>query len=157
MSRILLFPRASVMQMCPGHDALLGRPISHKTDLVGTLFGVVDLFRVRLPGLGPSIRHSAADLLLQLLNELSPATDRLDQDPQQRQLISRILEYVEDNLGTPALSPTSIAAAHAISLRTLYSLFRHYGPPVAAQPPAGHPHRLSVGGSGLWRGRNDSC
>ncbi|MEV6846239.1 helix-turn-helix domain-containing protein [Actinoplanes sp. NPDC051411] len=129
-SRILLFPRASVIQLCPEHDALLGKPIRHKTDLVGTLFGVVDLFRVRLPALGPSIRHSAADLLLQLLNELSPATDRLDQDPQQRRLISQILEYIEDNLGDPALTPPGIAAAHAISLRTLYSLFRHYGPPV---------------------------
>jgi AraC-like DNA-binding protein len=151
-SQILLFPRASVMQLCPKHDALLGNPIRHKTDRVGTFFGVVDLFRVRLPGLGPGIRHSAADLLLQLLNELSPVTDRLDQDPPQRQLTGQILEYIEDNLGLPTLTPTSIAAAHAISLRTLYSLFHHYGPPVGTHI---RDRRLSRGYQDLVRNRDE--
>jgi AraC-like DNA-binding protein len=129
--RVILFPRASVIQLCPEYGALLGRPITDRGELVGTLFEVVHLLRVRVPGLGLRIRQTAADLLLQLVGGLDPATDRL-RDSAQVRMLDRILRYIDANLGDPALSPAGIATAHAISERSLYSLFRAVGVPVGA-------------------------
>jgi AraC-like DNA-binding protein len=41
----------------------------------------------------------------------------------ERTLVHRVYAFVEQQLGDPALSPRSIAAAHHISLRYLYKLF----------------------------------
>ncbi|MCA2211519.1 helix-turn-helix domain-containing protein [Jidongwangia harbinensis] len=129
--RTLLFPRAPVIQLCPEYDALLGRPIPDRSEPVGTLFEVVHLLRRRLPAMEARIRHTAAELLLQLVGMLDPAGNRLH-DRRQVQLLDRILRYIDDNLADPALSPAGIAAAHAVSERTLYSLFREIGTPVGA-------------------------
>lgn len=38
-------------------------------------------------------------------------------------LRQQILDFIDDNLGSPALTPTTIAEAHYISLRHLHTLF----------------------------------
>jgi len=43
-----------------------------------------------------------------------------------------VLQYVEDNLGDPVLSPATIAAAHAVSVRTLYAALDGLGTTLAA-------------------------
>jgi AraC-like DNA-binding protein len=50
----------------------------------------------------------------------SPAS----REAEQNSLLWRIKAYIEANLGDPDLSPSSVATAHHISLRTLHNLFR---------------------------------
>ena len=40
--------------------------------------------------------------------------------------------YIDDHLGESDLTPARIAAAHSISVRTVYSLFAEVGAPVSA-------------------------
>ncbi|MFJ6617666.1 helix-turn-helix domain-containing protein [Kitasatospora sp. NPDC091335] len=60
------------------------------------------------------------------------AHDRLPPEARNRMLLARINAFIEDNLAEPALSPTSVAAHHGISVRTLHYLFRQQGETVAA-------------------------
>jgi len=129
--RVLLFPRSSIIELCPEYETLLEAPIRDQGDLVATLFDVVQLLRHRMPLMAPRIRQTATDLLLQLVAGLEPGF-RPVRDRQQAQMLDRILQYIDDNLMEPTLFPASIAAAHAISERTLYSLFNGLGVPVSA-------------------------
>jgi AraC-like DNA-binding protein len=55
---------------------------------------------------------------------LASRLDRtLPRDIRQRALLQNIYAFMDANLGDPALSPASVAAAHHISLRSLYKLF----------------------------------
>ncbi|GAA4360044.1 helix-turn-helix domain-containing protein [Paeniglutamicibacter cryotolerans] len=49
----------------------------------------------------------------------------------QEELLNRVRRFIEANLSDPALSPSSIAAAHFISVRHLHSVFRVAGTTVA--------------------------
>lgn len=120
--RMLLLPRTSVARICPEYTTLVGVRITDQSELVGTLFEVLDLLEARLPGMQAGIRQAAARLLLQLVGELSPVLT----SPEHLRLLAKILRYIEDNLGSATLTPAGIAAAHAISLRGLYALFGQY-------------------------------
>jgi AraC-like DNA-binding protein len=55
-----------------------------------------------------------------------------DAGPLRVALLPAVRRHVEDNLGDPDLSPAAIAAAHAISLRTLHAMFAPTGESVGA-------------------------
>ena len=48
---------------------------------------------------------------------------KLPPDSRQRALLMRVHSFIEARLGDPALSPSTIAAAHYISVRSLHNLF----------------------------------
>lgn len=48
------------------------------------------------------------------------------------QLLDAVYAHIEENLADPALSPTTIAEAHYISVRYLHALFQHVGISVSA-------------------------
>ncbi|MBO0882368.1 MAG: helix-turn-helix domain-containing protein, partial [Mycobacterium sp.] len=50
----------------------------------------------------------------------------------QWQLREQALQYIDDHLGDPTLNPATIAAAHAVSVRTLYSAVQGLGMTLAA-------------------------
>jgi AraC-like DNA-binding protein len=78
---------------------------------------------------GPRLAHSALDLVTTLFAaELGHTPGR---DPH-TELLDRIRAYIEDNLRSADLTPTSIAAAHFISTRHLHALFHDTGTTVAA-------------------------
>jgi AraC-like DNA-binding protein len=114
----------------------------------------VDLIRAAVPRIHTSPLY---DLVCHHLNYLSSEADRLQGDPgltslgnattellralvasaagsgslvqqvREETLLTRILAYVRLHLTEPGLGPQRIAAAHNISRRQLYSLFRHAG------------------------------
>jgi AraC-like DNA-binding protein len=53
-------------------------------------------------------------------------------DAQRRCLVVRIRDFIEEHLGDPALTPSTIAGAHHISLRYLHKLFETQEKTVAA-------------------------
>lgn len=74
---------------------------------------------------GVEARASATtlDLIGTLIGELLGASVT-DSKTSRDSLLWRVKLYIESNLGDPELSPTTVAAAHYISLRTLHNLFR---------------------------------
>ncbi|GAB3808369.1 helix-turn-helix domain-containing protein [Micromonospora zhanjiangensis] len=63
------------------------------------------------------------DLFTAFLHGLDPDGARTTPEARQRVLWLRVHDYIERRLGDPDLSPRTVAAAHAISVRTLYHLF----------------------------------
>jgi AraC-like DNA-binding protein len=76
---------------------------------------------------GPASRARLGAALLDLLTvALASQVDVGDQvpaDTQQRALLLRVHAFVEERLSDPQLSPAVIAAAHHMSVRSLYKLF----------------------------------
>ncbi|MCW2135426.1 transcriptional regulator, AraC family [Arthrobacter sp. VKM Ac-2550] len=82
---------------------------------------------------GPSghrLAHNAVDLIATMFdNELS--TRRSTEEGHYSELLVRIRQYIEANLGDPGLAPANIAAAHYISTRQLHNIFHNADATVA--------------------------
>jgi transcriptional regulator GlxA family with amidase domain len=82
---------------------------------------------------GPSghrLAHNAVDLIATMFDsELS--TRRSMEDGRHSELLIRIRQYIEANLGDPGLAPANIAAAHYISTRQLHNIFHNADATVA--------------------------
>jgi AraC-like DNA-binding protein len=129
------FPRA-MLPLPPNQVAKLagmGFPGGHGVS------ALVSTFMRRLPrhlddpggATGARLGTTGVDLLTVAL------ADRLDQlngtssEARQRTLLPRIYAFIEEEMADPALSPSTIAAAHHISVRYLYRLFQEQGRSVA--------------------------
>lgn len=74
--------------------------------------------------------HSALDLMMTMLAE---ELHSREQGGSPHSCLGRqVRDYIVENLGDDSLSPASIAEAHFISLRYLYTLFAGEGTPVSA-------------------------
>lgn len=75
------------------------------------------------------LAHTSLDLMSTLFSSI------LDADPAQRDphqvMLQKITSYIELHLGSPTLSPGSIAGAHFISTRHLHALFKQSGTTVS--------------------------
>ncbi|MEF2978621.1 helix-turn-helix domain-containing protein [Subtercola sp. YIM 133946] len=79
---------------------------------------------------GERLVHSALDLVTTMFaSELD--VRRLGEHPH-HELMQRIFDYIDANLGSLDLDPTQIAAAHFISTRHLHSLFHERGATVSS-------------------------
>lgn len=67
------------------------------------------------------------DLISIMLARYLDAEASVPPDNRGRAMFARIQSYVHQHVGDPALSPTAIAAAHHISVRTLHRLFHANG------------------------------
>jgi AraC-like DNA-binding protein len=105
-----------------GHEGLGAMIVPYLTQLAGNLD--------QLSGVtGARLTQSAMDLVTTLFtHELD--LDTTSNDPH-RALMQRIHAYIDSNLASADLSPTSIAAAHFISTRHLHGLFQEQGTSVS--------------------------
>ncbi|MFT4229581.1 MAG: helix-turn-helix domain-containing protein [Microbacterium sp.] len=106
----------------PGHEGLGAVVAPFLTQLAANLD--------RLRGTtGTRLTHSALDLVTTVFtHELG--LDHAAADPH-RALMQRIHGYIDRNLASTDLGPTSIAAAHFISTRHLHGLFQEQGTTVS--------------------------
>ncbi|MFJ8081287.1 helix-turn-helix domain-containing protein [Streptomyces sp. NPDC096205] len=72
------------------------------------------------------------DLLTSVLGQALDAEDAMSPESRRRALHTRALDFIDRNLGDPALSPASVAAAHGVSVRHLHQLFAEEGATPAA-------------------------
>ncbi|WP_405009348.1 helix-turn-helix transcriptional regulator [Kitasatospora sp. NBC_01539] len=91
------------------------------------------------------LQTSTLDLVTALLAARSDQAAKLPPDTRAHVLSLRIDTFIATRLGSPDLTPATIAAAHHISLRTLHRVFRQRGTTVAA----------TVRAQRLERARND--
>ncbi|WP_293694589.1 helix-turn-helix domain-containing protein [uncultured Agrococcus sp.] len=90
-------------------------------------------FPARLTPLDTAARSKLARTSLDLLDTLLTdilGCERYPADPQAKQF-ERIRQYIDDHLGSPALCPEQIAAAHFVSVRTLHAQFSRAGTTVS--------------------------
>jgi len=75
--------------------------------------------------------HSALDLLVTMLSQQLHQEQHGAVGPA-RSLAREVREYIREHLGDPDLTPASIAQAHYISIRHLYTIFSEEGETVSA-------------------------
>lgn len=75
--------------------------------------------------------HSALDLLVTMLSQQLHQQQHGAVGPA-RSLAREVREYIREHLGDPDLTPASIAQAHYISIRHLYTIFSEEGETVSA-------------------------
>jgi AraC-like DNA-binding protein len=125
--RTLVIPRPLSDALLPGlHTPAVVRVVSgRQAGVVRPLFALLAMLSETLSTMSPHATDKAAALVIQMLADLGGrGTHRLILNRRgAKELLERVLGYVEDNLGDPALSPAIVAAAHFVSIRTLYSAF----------------------------------
>ena len=92
---------------------------------LGALRGALALLSEQLPAMGDGARRASALLVEQLLKALDTSQGGEERAPRRWsrwELRERALRYIDENLGDPKLTPAVIAAAHAVSIRTLYAV-----------------------------------
>jgi AraC-like DNA-binding protein len=99
--------------------------------LAGTLATLAHERRHFAPPEAEAVGRYALDLLATSL-EATPEAGAAVFSRGSAALLTRIKAYVRDNLADPALVPTSIAAAHGVSVRHVHRLFHESGETVAA-------------------------
>ncbi|KAA9150723.1 helix-turn-helix domain-containing protein [Amycolatopsis acidicola] len=83
-----------------------------------------------LDALGPH-GHGAVHSVLELVQAMLRTSLGVPAD-RRVLLLERVRDHIEANLGDPALSPATVAAAHGISVRQLHVLFQGTGSTVSA-------------------------
>lgn len=130
------FPKALLPLPAKHVQPLVGACLSGRCGL-GALLGhhLAELTRgnaIYRPSDDARLVSITTDLIGALLAHELDTDGSLPPDTRSRFLQTRIHSFIEENLGDPRLTPTTIAAAHQISLRYLQKLFREQDLSVAA-------------------------
>jgi AraC-like DNA-binding protein len=124
----LMLPRTAVPDLAHRHLTRVPPATSHHR-LLGSFLSTL---AEELPALGTGAAQLALDSLVQLLPLISQDSDRVpDASSLCRTLLPVVRRSIELRLGDPALTPSSIAADNAISLRTLHGVFASTGESVS--------------------------
>jgi AraC family transcriptional activator of tynA and feaB len=130
--RTLILPRSVAAIAVPNYRQTFVRVLDGTNPRTSTLINVLTVLGDQLPGMDAGARQASASLVVELLRSLHPDEERTPARWSAFQLRELALQYIDDNLGDTKLSPTTAAAAHAVSLRTLYSALDGLGMTLAA-------------------------
>jgi AraC-like DNA-binding protein len=123
---VTLIPRAALPFSPRDLERLTATKISGQQGvgaLVGSLLLQIGDHPRQYHAVASRVSTIAVGLIGTLFGELLE-TSSAGREAEQNSMLWRIKAHLEAHLGDPALSPSSIAAAHHISLRTLHNLFR---------------------------------
>lgn len=123
--RMLILPRDVVASAVTDYRLGLGR-MSMANATTRTLVAVLQLMVSELPSLDVAGRAAAANAIIALLGGLGAAEEG-GSAALRVTLRDALLDHVERHLDDPDLAPAKIAAAHSISIRTLYACFAELG------------------------------
>ncbi|MGH3833395.1 MAG: helix-turn-helix domain-containing protein [Pseudonocardiaceae bacterium] len=116
----LLTSAVTVLPTDGGLGALVKAYLRQITELPGDL----------RPDIATQLGSTTVDLIATYLADLVGAATGID-DAEGRTLFYQVKAHIEAHLGEPDLSPAMIAAAHHLSVRSLYNLFATEGDTVA--------------------------
>jgi AraC-like DNA-binding protein len=122
----LIVPRVIAAAALPAYRRSFVRILPRDHASTRTLIDVLTVLGARLPLMSEGARHAAATLVAQLLSSLDGAAgaagDEHGAGARTRwELRERALRYIEEHLQDPTLGMATVAAAHAVSRRTLYA------------------------------------
>ncbi|MGX2994224.1 AraC family transcriptional regulator [Streptomyces sp. JNUCC 64] len=129
-------PKASLPLPTAKAERAMGLPMTSRHGL-GALLGtlLVQLARKDLmygAADAPRLGSVIADLVAGMFANAVDAEGELEPQTRTRTLVLRIRAFIRQNLGDPTLTPTTVAAAHHISIGHLHRLFREEGTTVGA-------------------------
>jgi AraC-like DNA-binding protein len=133
--RTLVLPRRLADALLPDfHIPATVRVVSgRQPGSVHALFDVLAVLSGNLASMTPQATEKAAELVVQMLADLGGGAGRNAVGRRgAKELCEKVLAYVDDNLADPALCPAVVAAAHFVSIRTLYDAMEPLAVPLAA-------------------------
>ncbi|MGK5532772.1 AraC family transcriptional regulator [Streptomyces sp. URMC 129] len=113
-----------------------GRPLSGHEGVGGLLADLLTRLatgaETLTPAAAPRLGGVVADLVAALFAQALDAGHCLEPDTHHRTLVLRVLDFIQEHVRDPDLTPGTIAAAHHISVSHLHALFRSRDTTVAA-------------------------
>ncbi|WP_413336515.1 helix-turn-helix domain-containing protein [Brevibacterium sp. GP-SGM9] len=134
-SYVMMFPQSRVNLPTDTVRQLTATSIGADHQLGAVATQIITQAGAMLPTLSRSVGIRLAGNVVDLLttvmaDELSDSGEGADE---RHRLWSDITAHIEANLGDPRLSPSTIAAAHFMSVRTLHQIFAGSGDTVAGE------------------------
>jgi AraC family transcriptional regulator, positive regulator of tynA and feaB len=123
VKRTLIFPRESVMAVCPRLADVKALPPLKQSGATLFLVRYVNALAHELPQLDGPASAAAASAALELLRAAVEPSLPSSRSARRTALQSEVRRYVRTHLQDPAIGPESIARAHAMSVRALHALF----------------------------------
>jgi len=128
--RTLLFPRETVLAVCPRLAELSALPPLHDNGPARLLVRYMNALAVE-PALEGAAGVAAANAALELLRAAVEPCVPTGRAATREAMRAEIRRYVKTHLQDPELGPASIAHAYAISVRALHALFEDVDASVA--------------------------
>jgi AraC family transcriptional regulator, positive regulator of tynA and feaB len=128
----LILSRDRMRSVLPHYESVVGQVLPAARPAVRLLRQYVTAMTQVAASLDAAAREAAAGAALELTRAAVGAGAPLDRSAMRAALLTQIDRHIDQHLGDPALSPASIAFAHAISVRTLHTLFEEAGESVSA-------------------------
>ncbi|MCV7028011.1 helix-turn-helix transcriptional regulator [Mycobacterium sherrisii] len=133
-TQTLVLPRALAAALLPAlHRPGVAR-VAPGCQVIGvkSLFDLLSVLGNTVATLSPDATVKATALVIQLVADLGGSLPPGLTGGHLGGLRERVLWYIEENLRDPELSPATIAAAHYVSVRTLYYVLQTLDVPIAA-------------------------
>ena len=128
----LILPRSVAATALPSYRQSFAKVLPRDNPQAVALVSVLSVLDDQLPAMDASARQASASLVVELLRSLEGHSDHTPARWSAWQLREQALRYIDENLGDRKLSPAVVAAAHGVSLRSLYSAVDQVGMPLAA-------------------------
>jgi AraC-like DNA-binding protein len=120
-NQTVVIPRTRLRSVAPDYERLVGHPFAAGDPSVRLIGHFLSSLPLAVPDLDPAGRAAVGDATVDLARAvLAP---RVVEDRPSPAMLTAVRVYIDRHLGDPSLSPATIAAANAISLRTLHRLF----------------------------------
>lgn len=126
----LIVPRSVAATALPNYRNFFVQTLPADHEPTRSLIRVLSLLCDQLPSMANGARQASGQLVTELLKPLGELHGGDPVEPaglSTLELRERVLDYIGRNLADPTLSPATIAAAHAVSVRTLYSAVEGLG------------------------------
>jgi AraC-like DNA-binding protein len=127
--RTLIVPRAMAATALPSYRNSFVTVLPKEHSPTRALFAVLSLLSEQLPTMNGGAREASAALVTELLRPLDSlrGTGEPAQPRPKLELRERALDYIDTQLADPKLCPATVAAAHGVSVRTLYNALDSLG------------------------------
>jgi len=131
--RTLVLPRDMATALLPGfHLPASMRIVPRQASPVKPLFDLLAVLSGTLAAMSQEATEKAAVLVVQMLADIGGSVLPDVGRRHVGELRERVLWYVEQNLADPTLNPATVAAAHYVSVRTLYHVMETLDVPLAS-------------------------
>ncbi|WP_181274471.1 helix-turn-helix domain-containing protein [Brevibacterium oceani] len=133
-SYVMMFPRSRVTMPVDIVSQLTATPIGADHRLGAVAAQVISQAGAMLPTLSRSVGVRLAGNVVDLLTTVMADELSGSGAPEEKQILrAEVIDHIESNLADPQLSPSTIAAAHFMSVRTLHQIFEGSGESVSGE------------------------
>ena len=123
VKRTVIFPRERVLAVCPQLEDVRALPPLRESASVRLLVRYIDSLGLELGALDEPGRAVAADAALELLRAAVAPRIPSARAARRAAIATEVRRYIRGHLQDRELGPETIASAHAMSVRSLHSLF----------------------------------